>query len=121
MCSPACLKCLQNCWGLELFRNLFSLSAYVLIQVYNGKENHLELIHELRTVHALQREEQELQKANKELVVTLKKDRDKHRQKVKHKQTLIHSFSFTPAPNTFITHFLSPPRHRIWRQLRPER
>ncbi|XP_022596614.1 cilia- and flagella-associated protein 91 isoform X2 [Seriola dumerili] len=50
-------------------------------EMFKGKENYLELIHELRTVHALQREEQELQKAEKGLVITLKKQRDKHRHK----------------------------------------
>ncbi|KAJ4933042.1 hypothetical protein JOQ06_029879 [Pogonophryne albipinna] len=48
-------------------------------EMFEGKENHLDLIHELRTVHALQREEQELQKADKGLVMSLKKQRDKHR------------------------------------------
>uniref|UniRef100_A0A7N6A4H1 Cilia- and flagella-associated protein 91 n=1 Tax=Anabas testudineus TaxID=64144 RepID=A0A7N6A4H1_ANATE len=46
-------------------------------KMFKGKENHLELIHELRTVHALQREEQELQKADKGLLTTLKNQRDK--------------------------------------------
>ncbi|XP_071332361.1 cilia- and flagella-associated protein 91 [Trachinotus anak] len=50
-------------------------------EMFKGKENHLELIQELRTVHALQREEQELQKADKGLIITLKKQRDKHRHK----------------------------------------
>ncbi|XP_040912924.1 cilia- and flagella-associated protein 91 [Toxotes jaculatrix] len=50
-------------------------------EMFKGKENHLELIQELRTVHALQKEEQDLQKADKELVITLKKQRDKHRHK----------------------------------------
>ncbi|XP_053185008.1 cilia- and flagella-associated protein 91 [Scomber japonicus] len=53
-------------------------------EMFNGKENHLELIQELRTIHALQREEQDLHKANKELVLALKKERDKHRQKTSH-------------------------------------
>ncbi|XP_070771194.1 cilia- and flagella-associated protein 91 [Enoplosus armatus] len=48
-------------------------------EMFKGKENHLELIQELRTVNALQREEQELQKADKGIVITLKKQRDKHR------------------------------------------
>ncbi|KAF3843154.1 hypothetical protein F7725_002003 [Dissostichus mawsoni] len=48
-------------------------------EMFEGKENHLDLIYELRTVHALQREEQELQKADKGLVMSLKKQRDKHR------------------------------------------
>lgn len=69
---------------LKLFGDLFSFSVCVVIQVFNGKENYLELIRELRTVHALQREEQELQKANKGLIMTLKKQRDEHRHKVKH-------------------------------------
>nr|XP_046261134.1 cilia- and flagella-associated protein 91 [Scatophagus argus] len=47
-------------------------------EMFKGKENHLDLIQELRTVHALQREEQELQKADKGLVMTLKKQREKH-------------------------------------------
>ncbi|XP_054471005.1 cilia- and flagella-associated protein 91 [Anoplopoma fimbria] len=50
-------------------------------KMFKGKENHLELIRELRTTHALQGEEQELQKADKGLVMTLKKQRDKHRHK----------------------------------------
>lgn len=55
--------------------------------MFKGKENHLELIHELRTVHALQREEQELQKADKGLLTTLKNQRDKREIKVKHKNS----------------------------------
>ncbi|XP_040004302.1 cilia- and flagella-associated protein 91 isoform X2 [Xiphias gladius] len=50
-------------------------------EMFKGKENHLELIQELRTVHALQREEQELQKADKELLITLKKQRDQNSHK----------------------------------------
>ncbi|KAE8299214.1 Cilia- and flagella-associated protein 91 [Larimichthys crocea] len=49
----------------------------IQFEKFTGKEDHLELIYELRTVHALQREEQELQKADKDLVMTLKKHRDK--------------------------------------------
>ncbi|XP_029386659.1 cilia- and flagella-associated protein 91 [Echeneis naucrates] len=48
-------------------------------EMFKGKENHLELIQELRTVHALQKEEEDLQKADKEHTITLKKQRDKHR------------------------------------------
>ncbi|XP_073329946.1 cilia- and flagella-associated protein 91 isoform X2 [Pagrus major] len=50
-------------------------------EMFKGKENHQELIKELRTVHALQREEQELQSADKELIITLKKQRDKQQHK----------------------------------------
>uniref|UniRef100_UPI0037E92459 cilia- and flagella-associated protein 91 n=1 Tax=Semicossyphus pulcher TaxID=241346 RepID=UPI0037E92459 len=53
----------------------------VQYEMFKGKENHLELIQELRTVHALQTEEQELQKADKELTLTQKKQRDKLRHK----------------------------------------
>lgn len=55
--------------------------------MFQGKENHLELIQELRTVHALQREEEKLKKADKGLVMNLKKQRDKQRHKVKHTDT----------------------------------
>ncbi|XP_059199054.1 cilia- and flagella-associated protein 91 [Centropristis striata] len=50
-------------------------------KMFKGKENYLDLIQELRTVHALQKEEQELQKADKELTMSLKKQSDKHTQK----------------------------------------
>ena len=67
--------------------------------MFKGKEKHLELIRELRTVHALQREEQELKKADKELVITLKKQRDKNRHKVKHRHIHVQNF-------TNIIHFI---------------
>lgn len=89
----------------ELFACFFqvvrsSLVTYVcvVVQMFKGKENHLELIQELRTVHALQREEQELQKADKELLITLKKQRDQNSHKVKHRHIHIQNF-------TNITHF----------------
>lgn len=49
-----------------------------------GKDNHLELIQELRTVHALQGEEQELKNADKEFVLNLQQQRDEHKHKVQH-------------------------------------
>lgn len=52
-----------------------------------GIVNHMELIQEIRTVNALQKEEQELQEADKELVLSLKEQRDKARHKVRHTQT----------------------------------
>lgn len=52
--------------------------------MFKGKEKHQDLIQELRTVHALNREEQELQKADKEHVMMLNKQRDKRRLEVKH-------------------------------------
>lgn len=52
--------------------------------MFKGKENHLELIRELRKVHALQSEEQEVQKAEKERTMTLKKQRDQQMQQVKY-------------------------------------
>ncbi|XP_068184865.1 cilia- and flagella-associated protein 91 [Antennarius striatus] len=51
----------------------------VQYEMLMGKENHLDLIQELRSDHALQREEQVLKKAEKELVMNLKQDRDKLR------------------------------------------
>ncbi|XP_070694504.1 cilia- and flagella-associated protein 91 [Pempheris klunzingeri] len=53
----------------------------VQFRMFKGKENNLALIKELQSVHALQREEQELQKADKKLVMTLKKQRDKQTHK----------------------------------------
>lgn len=55
--------------------------------MFKGKEDHLDLIRGLRTVHALQGEEQELQKADKLLIMALKKQRDNHRHKVKYTDT----------------------------------
>lgn len=52
-----------------------------------GKENNLELIQELRTVHALQGEEQQRLNADKGLVMNLKIQMDKHRHKVKNRDT----------------------------------
>ncbi|XP_034442399.1 cilia- and flagella-associated protein 91 isoform X1 [Hippoglossus hippoglossus] len=48
-------------------------------EMFKGKENHMDLIQELRTVHALQRQEQQLQETDRELMITLKKQRDKQR------------------------------------------
>lgn len=57
--------------------------------MFEGKENHLDLIQELRTVHALQREEQELQGADRRVVIALKKQRDDHRHEVEHAQAFL--------------------------------
>ncbi|KAM8855259.1 cilia- and flagella-associated protein 91 isoform 2-T2 [Spinachia spinachia] len=53
----------------------------VQYKMFKGKENNLELIRELRTVHALQGEEQELLNADKGLVTNLKIQMEKHRHK----------------------------------------
>ncbi|XP_072300613.1 cilia- and flagella-associated protein 91 [Eucyclogobius newberryi] len=45
-------------------------------ELIKGKENHLDLIRELRTVHALQSDEQALQKAQKDRILNLKRERD---------------------------------------------
>ncbi|XP_077473676.1 cilia- and flagella-associated protein 91 [Stigmatopora argus] len=45
-------------------------------QIFTGKENHLDLIKELRMAHALRAEEQQMQKADKEMVMALKRERD---------------------------------------------
>lgn len=78
-CGFTCMSELYQVFGASLL-----ISNCVVTQMFKGKENHQELIQELRTVHALQREEQELQRADKELVITLKKQRDEHQHKVKH-------------------------------------
>ncbi|XP_061649013.1 cilia- and flagella-associated protein 91 isoform X2 [Phyllopteryx taeniolatus] len=48
-------------------------------EIFTSKENHLDLIKELRTAHALRAEEQQMQRADKEMVVALKAERDKQR------------------------------------------
>ncbi|KAM9341994.1 cilia- and flagella-associated protein 91 [Pholidichthys leucotaenia] len=54
----------------------------VQYEMFKGKEKHKQLIQELRRVHALQKEEQELQKADKNLVMSLKMERDKEIQRI---------------------------------------
>ncbi|XP_035264083.1 cilia- and flagella-associated protein 91-like [Anguilla anguilla] len=58
--------CLQ-----KLFRGASSQQA-----VYEGKERRLELIQELRSTHALQQGEQELQKAEKQATLALQRQRE---------------------------------------------
>ncbi|KAL6100955.1 cfap91 [Pungitius sinensis] len=55
-------------------------------KMFKGKENNLELIRELRTVHALQGEEQQLLNADKGLVMNLKAQMDTHRHKTSQKE-----------------------------------
>ncbi|XP_061696768.1 cilia- and flagella-associated protein 91 [Syngnathoides biaculeatus] len=45
-------------------------------EIFTGKENHLDLIKEMRTAHALRAEEQQMQRADKAMVVDLKAERD---------------------------------------------
>lgn len=47
-----------------------------------GVEDHMDLIQELQTVHALQKEEQELQEADRDFVLSLKEERDQARHQV---------------------------------------
>lgn len=84
-----CISELNQVFGASLL-----ISICVVAQMFKGKENHQELIQELRTVHALQREEQELHRADKELVITLKKQRDEQRHKVKHAENKFLQTSF---------------------------
>uniref|UniRef100_A0A672GTV3 Cilia- and flagella-associated protein 91 n=1 Tax=Salarias fasciatus TaxID=181472 RepID=A0A672GTV3_SALFA len=51
-------------------------------KMFKGKENHMDLIREQRSVHALQEEEQKLQRAEEELVLTLKKQSDKRSREI---------------------------------------
>lgn len=85
-------ECPQKCTEIHVFQVIrvsLLISFYVVVQMFKGKENHLELIQELRTVNALQREEQELQNSDKELVMTLTQQRDKSIHKVEHIGTLM--------------------------------
>lgn len=50
--------------------------------MFEGKVKHLELIQELRSTHALQREEQELKQADKEATLTMQSLREMHQHKV---------------------------------------
>ncbi|XP_069372167.1 cilia- and flagella-associated protein 91 [Paralichthys olivaceus] len=51
----------------------------VQYEMFQGKENHTDLIQDLRSGLALQREEQGLQEAERERITTLKEQRDKQR------------------------------------------
>ncbi|KAG7463380.1 hypothetical protein MATL_G00175930 [Megalops atlanticus] len=46
--------------------------------MFEGKEKRLELVQELRTTHALQREEQEKQKVQRQVILDLQKQRELH-------------------------------------------
>lgn len=45
-------------------------------QMFEGKEKRLELIQELRTTHALQKEEQDKKEAEKQATLALQRQRD---------------------------------------------
>ena len=104
-CMSVTFLCLLNC--LHVFQEVRTLpfTSVCVVQMFKGKENYLDLIQELRTVHALQKEEQKLQKADKELVMNLKRQRDIHRQKVKH--TDMSTNNILQTPNNAITPSLS--------------
>ncbi|XP_077437078.1 cilia- and flagella-associated protein 91 [Vanacampus margaritifer] len=57
-------------------------------EIFTGKENHLDLIKELRTAHALRAEEQQMKKADKEMVLALKEERDQQRLERSHDEAL---------------------------------
>ncbi|XP_055727704.1 cilia- and flagella-associated protein 91 [Salvelinus fontinalis] len=57
-------------------------------QMFEGKEKRLELIQELRTTHALQREEQELQRADTQHTLALQRQREQHT----HKASLVEGY-----------------------------
>ncbi|XP_024915753.1 cilia- and flagella-associated protein 91 [Cynoglossus semilaevis] len=52
----------------------------VQCEMFMGKENHQDLLRELRSTHALQKEERELQRADREFVLSLKQSRDRQLQ-----------------------------------------
>lgn len=61
--------------------------------MFKGKENHLNLIQEVRTENALQKEEQELLKADIELVKTLTEQRDSSLHQVKQTDAFVFELS----------------------------
>uniref|UniRef100_A0A673XPH2 Cilia- and flagella-associated protein 91 n=1 Tax=Salmo trutta TaxID=8032 RepID=A0A673XPH2_SALTR len=63
----------------------YSLSQHTM---FEGKEKRLELIQELRTTHALQREVQELQRADTQLTLALQRQREQHT----HKASLVEGY-----------------------------
>ncbi|XP_028991921.1 cilia- and flagella-associated protein 91 [Betta splendens] len=60
----------------------------VQYEMFKNKQNHADLIRELRTVHALQKEEQEIQKAHRDQTVNLKLQRDKQRIKTSREEAM---------------------------------
>uniref|UniRef100_A0A8C9RFB5 Cilia- and flagella-associated protein 91 n=1 Tax=Scleropages formosus TaxID=113540 RepID=A0A8C9RFB5_SCLFO len=61
--------------------------------MFEGKEKRLELIQELRTTHALQHEEQEQQRADRQLTLTLQKQRELQQQKASMEEGLLSGVS----------------------------
>lgn len=70
------------------------------MQLFEGKEKYLDLIKELRTVHALQSEEQAQQEVDKELVTTLKTQREQQSDQVKHTHTHMSTGTNVSHPTT---------------------
>ncbi|XP_023140479.2 cilia- and flagella-associated protein 91 [Amphiprion ocellaris] len=54
----------------------------VQYEMFKGKEKHLDLIQELRSVHALQEDGQKQHKADEDLIMNLKKQKDNQRHKI---------------------------------------
>lgn len=99
--------------------SLLIIVCFLFSQIFKGKKNNLDLIQELRTVNALQKEEQTLQKADKELTKSLAKKRDKSRHKVKYADIV--AYDIVQMPNKPITLSHSAlPRPLRRRHLRPE-
>lgn len=83
MRSP-CASLLHKCFSLVQCLSTYPFIFILAFQkIFKGKEKHRDLIRELRSVHALKMEEQELKKADKGNVTMLKQQRDKQRLKVK--------------------------------------
>uniref|UniRef100_A0A3P8RKQ3 Cilia- and flagella-associated protein 91 n=1 Tax=Amphiprion percula TaxID=161767 RepID=A0A3P8RKQ3_AMPPE len=56
----------------------------VQYEMFKGKEKHLDLIQELQSVHALQEDGQKQHKADEDLIMNLKKQKDNQRHKVEY-------------------------------------
>lgn len=91
---------------------LFTL-IHAILQMVKGKENQTMLLQELRRTHALSSEEQELQKADREFVLALKRQRDQHRAQVTtDRRHAVKRSLNSQILSTFCLPLLRPPRRK---------
>ncbi|XP_061580416.1 cilia- and flagella-associated protein 91 [Cololabis saira] len=65
-----------------IFKQQLVRGRSLQVECFRGKENQMGLIEEIRIFHAFQSDEQKLKEAEKELVMSLKKQRDLERQEI---------------------------------------